>query len=156
MPCTEEKQRKLPERGHNLCSARYRARRRSTCSATTRVQRVLLCLLQQHGPQVSVVGFRAALRVGLGSRVAAGHCPIWQHLGMSRQQRNIAKATLRFLRYSRTSAEIGVWAGGPARGDVQDVSTLSSLQRVCHYVLARSVSILSVQRVRLHSQIRIP
>ena len=55
--------------------------------------------------QVSVVGFRATLRVGLGSRVAAEHFPIWQHLGMSRQQRNSAKATLRFLRYSRTSAE---------------------------------------------------
>ena len=63
-------------------------------------------LLQQHISHVSVVGFRAALRVGLGSRDAARHCPIWQHLGMSRRQPNIAKDTVRFLSYLRTFAEI--------------------------------------------------
>ena len=47
------------------------------------------------------------MRVGLGSRDAAGHFPIFQHLEMSRQQTNIAKATLRFLSYFRTSGEFG-------------------------------------------------
>ena len=60
------------------------------------------CFLQQHG---SVVGFRTALRVGLGSRHAAGHFPIWQQLGMRRQQPNIEKATCEFLNYVRTSEE---------------------------------------------------
>ena len=37
-----------------------------------------------------------------------------------------------------------VWAGGRARGDVQDVSTHSFFEWVCRSVLARSVSILSI------------
>ena len=75
--------------------------------ANSRATRVF-CLMQQNGSQVSVVGFRSTLRVGLGSRDAARHCPIWQHLGMSRQQPNIAKATLRFLSYLRT------WQNSPS------------------------------------------
>ena len=72
-------------------------RRRSTRS----VKQLASCFF--HGgrlPCVSVVSFRATLRVG--RRYLAGHFPIWQHLGMSRQHTNITKATLRFLSFLRT------------------------------------------------------
>ena len=69
-----------------------------TCNA-------ILCWSQQHGSQVSVVSSRATMRVGLGSRDAVGHFPTSQHLGMSRQQPNIAKVPLRCLSHWCTLAE---------------------------------------------------
>ena len=53
-----------------------------------------------------------------------------------------------------------VWPGGPARGDVQDVSIHSSFQWVCRSVLARfrehPVCHLQCRVDGMHSQIRIP